>query len=122
MAQGTIGSDGSKMNGGRAGRGAEARASGPRTARKSAAGSAKPEAPAAAKSAGAEKSARPQRAKAKGVSVARRFTERSVDPLEQVTWERRSSVITNTDGSVVFKMEGAEIPAGWSQQIGRAHV
>ena len=115
MAQGTIGSDGSKMNGGRAGRGAEARASGPRTARKSAAGSAKPEAPAAAKSAGADKSARPQRAKAKGVSVARRFTERSVDPLEQVTWERRSSVITNTDGSVVFKMEGAEIPAGWSQ-------
>ncbi|HSN97052.1 MAG TPA: vitamin B12-dependent ribonucleotide reductase, partial [Candidatus Nanopelagicales bacterium] len=38
-----------------------------------------------------------------------------MDPLDQVTWERRSSVINNPDGSVVFKMEGAEIPAGWSQ-------
>ncbi len=24
-------------------------------------------------------------------------------------------MITNPDGSVVFKMEGAEVPAGWSQ-------
>ena len=31
------------------------------------------------------------------------------------SWERRTSVITNPDGSVVFKMDGAEIPAGWSQ-------
>ncbi|MCA9623453.1 MAG: vitamin B12-dependent ribonucleotide reductase, partial [Myxococcales bacterium] len=29
--------------------------------------------------------------------------------------EKRTSVITNPDGSVVFKMEGAEIPAEWSQ-------
>ena len=58
-----------------------------------------------------------------GLAFDRAFTERaasgspsrSKDPLEQVTWERRSSVITNPDGSVVFKMEGAEVPAGWSQ-------
>jgi hypothetical protein len=29
--------------------------------------------------------------------------------LDQVTWERRTSVINNTDGSIVFKMDGAEI-------------
>jgi ribonucleoside-diphosphate reductase alpha chain len=30
-------------------------------------------------------------------------------------WESRSSVIANPDGSVVFKMENARIPKGWSQ-------
>ena len=59
-----------------------------------------------------KKAARPRRG---GVAFERRFTTRGVDPLDQVTWERRTSVITNPDGSVVFKMEGAEIPAGWSQ-------
>jgi len=54
-------------------------------------------------------------ARGKGLSLDRRFTERGTDPLDGVVWERRSSVITNPDGSVVFKMEGAEIPAGWSQ-------
>jgi ribonucleoside-diphosphate reductase alpha chain len=51
----------------------------------------------------------------RGIGVDRRFTTRGVDPFEAMKWERRSSVITNTDGSVVFKMVGAEIPAEWSQ-------
>jgi len=29
----------------------------------------------------------------------------------ELVYERRSSVITNPDGSIVFKMEGAEIPS-----------
>ncbi len=33
------------------------------------------------------------------------------DPLDTVVYERRSSTITNPDGSIVFKMEGAEVPA-----------
>ncbi|HEU5074804.1 MAG TPA: vitamin B12-dependent ribonucleotide reductase, partial [Polyangiaceae bacterium] len=37
------------------------------------------------------------------------------DPFQEVVWEKRQSVITNPDGSVVFKMEGAEIPSTWSQ-------
>ena len=52
---------------------------------------------------------------ASGIAVARRNTTADVDPLDAVVYERRSSVITNPDGSVVFKMEGAEIPAAWSQ-------
>ena len=66
---------------------------------------------------------------ARGVTVARMFTRPHVDPLEsgapglptatgqptELVYERRSSIITNPDGSIVFKMEGAEIPSTWSQ-------
>ena len=65
----------------------------------------------------------------RGVTVARMFTRPHVDPLEsgapglptatgqptELVYERRSSIITNPDGSIVFKMEGAEIPSTWSQ-------
>ena len=50
-----------------------------------------------------------------GVQVERRFTVTGKDPLEAVVYERRTSTITNPDGSIVFKMEGAEVPTGWSQ-------
>ncbi len=50
-----------------------------------------------------------------GVVVARRFTRHDEDPLDEVVYERRSSSITNPDGSIVFKMDGAQVPAGWSQ-------
>jgi ribonucleoside-diphosphate reductase alpha chain len=56
--------------------------------------------------------------RARGVQVGRHFTRggpNAVNPLDEVTYERRSSVITNPDGTIVFKMEGAEVPAGWSQ-------
>lgn len=51
----------------------------------------------------------------KGLSVPRVFTTPGSDPLDEVTYEKRTSRIVNTDGSVVFEMLGAEIPAGWSQ-------
>ncbi len=65
----------------------------------------------------------------RGVTVARVYTRPGTDPLEsgsagwmtvtgdktELVYERRSSVITNPDGSIVFKMEGAEIPSTWSQ-------
>src|SRR3954464_6633995 len=50
-----------------------------------------------------------------GATFAARYTEPGSDALKNVVWERRQSLITNPDGAVVFKMEGAEIPAGWSQ-------
>src|SRR6185503_15421290 len=51
----------------------------------------------------------------KGLALERRYTDPNADALAEVVWERRQSVITNPDGSVVFKMEGAEIPSTWSQ-------
>ena len=56
----------------------------------------------------AKKAAAPAR---RGTTVPRRYTEAGSDPFDSVVWERRTSVITNPDGSVVFKMVGAEIPA-----------
>jgi ribonucleoside-diphosphate reductase alpha chain len=50
-----------------------------------------------------------------GATFVARYSQPGADPLKDVVWERRQSVITNPDGSVVFKMEGAEIPAPWSQ-------
>jgi ribonucleoside-diphosphate reductase alpha chain len=50
-----------------------------------------------------------------GLSIDRHFTSEDRQVMDEVVWERRTSVITNPDGSVVFKMEGAEIPAEWSQ-------
>jgi len=56
-----------------------------------------------------------QAKKKKGLTVERRYTQAGEEALASVVWERRQSVITNPDGSVVFKMDGAEIPAEWSQ-------
>ena len=50
-----------------------------------------------------------------GLTIPRRFTRAGVNPLDEVRYERRSSRITNPDGSVVFEMNDAEIPADWSQ-------
>jgi len=50
-----------------------------------------------------------------GLSIERRFTTEGVDPYDTVEWSRRDSRITNPDGSIVFEMTDAEIPASWSQ-------
>ncbi|TSC79023.1 MAG: ribonucleoside-diphosphate reductase alpha chain [Candidatus Peregrinibacteria bacterium Gr01-1014_25] len=65
----------------------------------------------------AEASARPVsvRRPGKGLSIRRVFTTPGNDPLEEIVYEKRTSRIKNPDGSVVFEMEGAEIPADWSQ-------
>ncbi|MBI1977356.1 MAG: vitamin B12-dependent ribonucleotide reductase [Candidatus Omnitrophica bacterium] len=51
----------------------------------------------------------------RGLHVPRRFTRPGVHSYDELEWGRRTSVITNPDGSVVFKMEDAEIPSSWSQ-------
>jgi len=51
----------------------------------------------------------------KGLRITRRFTEAGKSPYDQIDWSRRDSRITNPDGSVVFEMLDAEIPASWSQ-------
>jgi ribonucleoside-diphosphate reductase alpha chain len=50
-----------------------------------------------------------------GLRFSRRFSREGVHPFDDVVCERRQSIIGNPDGSVVFKMEGAEVPAEWSQ-------
>src|SRR5213592_4666793 len=50
-----------------------------------------------------------------GLRVPRRYTRPGVDPLDEIRWETRRTVITNPDGSVVFQMDDVEVPAAWSQ-------
>jgi ribonucleoside-diphosphate reductase alpha chain len=56
---------------------------------------------------------------AQGLTLKRRYAVTAdgepCSPFEGIVWERRTSAISNPDGSVVFKMEGAEIPETWSQ-------
>ena len=51
----------------------------------------------------------------KGLRITRVFTQAGQDPFDTIAWARRTSRITNPDGSVVFEMQDAEIPASWSQ-------
>ncbi|MGZ8785844.1 MAG: vitamin B12-dependent ribonucleotide reductase, partial [Acidimicrobiia bacterium] len=51
----------------------------------------------------------------KGLTIGRRFTKAGEDPYSSIDWTRRDSKIANPDGSVVFEMKDAEIPAAWSQ-------
>ncbi len=57
----------------------------------------------------------PVHASAAGLRVPRRHTRPGIDPLDEVRWEKRRTVIANPDGSVVFQMDDVEVPAGWSQ-------
>jgi ribonucleoside-diphosphate reductase alpha chain len=50
-----------------------------------------------------------------GLRITRQFTKTGENPYDSVAWGPRDSRITNPDGSVVFEMNGAEIPLGWSQ-------
>ncbi|MGQ0850059.1 MAG: adenosylcobalamin-dependent ribonucleoside-diphosphate reductase, partial [Actinomycetota bacterium] len=52
---------------------------------------------------------------ARGLRVPRRFTVDGVDPYSSIEWARRDSRIANPDGSVVFEVKDAEVPAAWSQ-------
>ena len=50
-----------------------------------------------------------------GLRIERRFTTEGSSPYADVEWSSRDSKISNPDGSVVFEMTGAEIPANFSQ-------
>jgi len=49
------------------------------------------------------------------MKIQRKFTRAGENPFETVQWTTRTSRITNPDGSVVFEMTDAEVPATWSQ-------
>ncbi len=57
-----------------------------------------------------------------GLRFTRRFTEAGTDgksaAYDSIEWSLRDSRIINPDGSIVFEMNGAEIPADWSQVAG----
>ncbi len=53
--------------------------------------------------------------KGEGATVPRRYTRPGSNPLDEVTYEVRSSRIVEPDGRVVFEAKDVEVPATWSQ-------
>ena len=51
----------------------------------------------------------------KGLRIPRLWTKSGENVFDKFGWEKRSSVIRNPDGSVVFEMHNIEIPKFWSQ-------
>lgn len=49
------------------------------------------------------------------MKITRRFTEAGKSPYEKIAFRRATSEIKNPDGSVVFRLEGFEVPEHWSQ-------
>ena len=47
--------------------------------------------------------------------VERRFTKTGQSPYADIPFREASSEIRNPDGSVVFHMDGIEVPDAWSQ-------
>src|SRR5436190_13127894 len=50
-----------------------------------------------------------------GLTVKSRFVPARQNPFDAITWDLRTSIIRNPDGSVVFEMNNARVPQGWSQ-------
>ncbi len=53
--------------------------------------------------------------RATGLEFMRRFTDGKVNPFDAVEWERRTAMIGNDKGQVIFRQEDVEVPKSWSQ-------
>ena len=51
----------------------------------------------------------------KAMRIERHYTQSGVSPYDLVAFTTTKSEIRNPDGSVVFSLEGVEVPAAWSQ-------
>jgi len=52
--------------------------------------------------------------RATGLDFQRRFTDGKVSPYDKVEWERRTALIGNDKGQVIFRQENVEVPKTWS--------
>ncbi|HTV57290.1 MAG TPA: vitamin B12-dependent ribonucleotide reductase [Verrucomicrobiae bacterium] len=50
-----------------------------------------------------------------GLEFQRRFTDGRVSPFDKVEWERRTALISNEKGQVIFRQDNIEVPKSWSQ-------
>ncbi|HEY4710628.1 MAG TPA: vitamin B12-dependent ribonucleotide reductase [Candidatus Acidoferrales bacterium] len=50
-----------------------------------------------------------------GLEFPRRFTDGKLHPFDAVEWERRTALIGNDKGQVIFRQENVEVPKSWSQ-------
>ncbi len=65
-------------------------------------------------SAGAATSRRTEPVAQRHLQTERVFSDATVDPFDQVEWERRTAEITDDAGKVIFKQDNVEVPKSWS--------
>ena len=49
------------------------------------------------------------------MKITRRFTEAGKSPYAKIQFRRATSEIKNPDGSIVFRLDGFDVPEHWSQ-------
>jgi ribonucleoside-diphosphate reductase alpha chain len=50
----------------------------------------------------------------KGLTFPRRFSKEGISPYDDVQWERRTALITDTKGNTIFEQKDVEVPVDWS--------
>src|SRR5512140_3760781 len=51
---------------------------------------------------------------ATGLSFKRYFTKNGVSPYDEVEWELRTALISDSKGNVIFEQKDVEVPKDWS--------
>jgi ribonucleoside-diphosphate reductase alpha chain len=51
----------------------------------------------------------------RGRGFSRRFSDPLVHPFDQIPWELRDCLISDSAGKAIFEQKGVEVPASWSQ-------
>jgi ribonucleoside-diphosphate reductase alpha chain len=52
--------------------------------------------------------------KAQGLTFRRFFTKPGVSPYNEVEWELRDALISDSQGSMIFEQKNVEVPKDWS--------
>ncbi len=52
--------------------------------------------------------------KAPGLTFRRFFTKPGVNPYDEIEWEKRTAVITDAQGNIIFEQKDVEVPKDWS--------
>jgi ribonucleoside-diphosphate reductase alpha chain len=50
----------------------------------------------------------------KGLVFTRRFSKQGISPYDEVQWERRTALISDTKGNTIFEQKDVEVPVDWS--------
>jgi ribonucleoside-diphosphate reductase alpha chain len=62
----------------------------------------------------ANSQAQPATQRSTGLEFHRMFTDGRVSPFDKAEWERRTALISNDKGQVIFRQENVEVPKSWS--------
>src|ERR1700733_7655118 len=50
----------------------------------------------------------------KGLTFTRRFSTEGTSPYDDVQWEKRTALITDSKGNTIFEQKDVDVPVDWS--------